>query len=59
MNESVRVRFPCIHNQWFRHFVGNTYEWCEGGTTRHLRRPTGSVDVAVQEGIVWVEVDDA
>lgn len=49
----MKVRFPCVHNQWFRHFVGNTYEWCDGGVTRVLKE--GSFWLADATGMHRVE----
>lgn len=59
---TIKVRFPCQHNQWFRHPLDVNqpkWKWCEGGTTRRLRQPSWPYDRDLTHqtpGNIWIEI---
>lgn len=59
MTDPIKVRFPCDHNFWFKHFIpGSRYVWCDGGTTRRLRAASEFNRSDFEKMTdVWVEVD--
>lgn len=58
MTDPIKVRFPCDHNHWFKHFIpGSKYVWCDGGTTRRLRLTTLKDHTVKPDDVLYVEVD--
>ena len=59
----TRVRFPCEeHGVWFKHMVkpvGPKPAWCEGGTTKLLRKTdTMTLYMEQHADVVWVDVTE-
>lgn len=57
MTDPIKVRFPCDHNHWFKHFIKGSYVWCDGGTTRRLRPTTLKDHTVKPDDVLYVEVD--